>query len=1080
MPTYTVQITPDVFETVEANSPEEARRKVDQLIADKGTRNIYDKLYFDYDTGVNKRGIRRKLALAEIGEFGDERETILDRIVGSSNHLKNTKNQIAITPDGMRILGLKPKSIQLADGTIIEQNTVVDERGFDLRGDLADFAGIAGPLVGSLQFLRPQSRILNFFKNQPRFGRISAVAAGSAAGKGVEEAVETLRGVQEQDLGQVARTLSQEALLGAAGQTVGEAFGGIYTMYFGKRIPLDDGRLLSAINEGYNPDDILRLQKELGKFPNQQQIKDAVANGTVRIMGAKFVPGQKTMGAEIPGRIQAATETVFGNKRIPDQRDFFLEVFGGLQDDFGKYAENLDRFVSQSTRETISDQVITARNALYNKEQNIVDTLDNLVKNTIDDAVDLGNPTSIPTKAEFGVELAQALGTARTASQAFIKTKYNGVKRLFDDLTETKPGASELDLEKSKIIKKVISDEFIKARRTAAEIFQEYEKKYKNAKNLDPNYQNLKAMHDAFDDLDFKNPDLEFIRDLDSLASTTRVLFMKSKSPARKAYTELKRLLDNFDSTTGKYRDGESILKNLELDSLEKISLKIADENSQRIKNGLPPIRLNANDQKKIENAVKELRKANKTTYDIESIFDKIPEDKIVKDATKGAFDGDDVFETLVMKGQPTRLQSVFRALKEFESNIKDLPDGAKYLEDLPYNSPEKELKGKIKQRLFADFIEDSTDYGTDTINIQTFARKIKSFDERHKGKLDDILTDRDTGINLAPRLRVIADQLVRLNPKLKPDELLREVQEFASNSKGLSDLETGQAFFNKLTELAEASSERLAFLANRTINELPEKSVEEITDVIFRPNAGTNIEKLKNILSPEAFESLKKTSMQRILEKSIDINGKGSINDILKPGRLKVALDSYGDDTLDAMFGTEVRQSLRNIHKTMDLATFGEVGRGGGAGVLVAATIAINAFNINMLPTVIGLGIMREIFSNPTIVKLLAKRDKGSIARVLSAFAVALRQAGVRGLQDTGESLGESISGLAKDEDVQAVLQPTIESINQTSNMLPGFQLTQPSTPIELPEVEAPAKQSPLNEDRLAFAERLAGRPVI
>ena len=99
------------------------------------------------------------------------------------------------------------------------------------------------------------------------------------------------------------------------------------------------------------------------------------------------------------------------------------------------------------------------------------------------------------------------------------------------------------------------------------------------------------------------------------------------------------------------------------------------------------------------------------------------------------------------------------------------------------------------------------------------------------------------------------------------------------------------------------------------------------------------------------------------------------------------------------------------------------------------------------MLPTVIGLGIMREIFSNPAIVKLLAKRDKGSIARGLSAFAVALRQAGVRELQDTGESLGESISGLAKDEDVQAVLQPTIESINQTSNMLPGFQQTQPST---------------------------------
>ena len=154
-----------------------------------------------------------------------------------------------------------------------------------------------------------------------------------------------------------------------------------------------------------------------------------------------------------------------------------------------------------------------------------------------------------------------------------------------------------------------------------------------NAKNLDANYQNLKAMRDAFNDLDFTNPDLEFVRDLDSLASTTRVLFMKSRSPARKAYTELKRLLDYFDSTSGRYRDGESILKNLELNSLEKISTKIAEKNSQRIADGLPPIRLNTNDQKKIENAVKELRKANKTTYDIESIFDKIPEDKIVKDA---------------------------------------------------------------------------------------------------------------------------------------------------------------------------------------------------------------------------------------------------------------------------------------------------------------------------------------------------------------------------------------------------------------------------------------------------------------
>jgi hypothetical protein len=73
MESYTVQIAPGVTETVEAETPEQARRIVKQLIQDKGTRNIFDKLYFDYDTGVNVRGIRRKLAQAEVGQNFDDR-----------------------------------------------------------------------------------------------------------------------------------------------------------------------------------------------------------------------------------------------------------------------------------------------------------------------------------------------------------------------------------------------------------------------------------------------------------------------------------------------------------------------------------------------------------------------------------------------------------------------------------------------------------------------------------------------------------------------------------------------------------------------------------------------------------------------------------------------------------------------------------------------------------------------------------------------------------------------------------------------------------------------------------------------
>ena len=37
---------------------------------------------------------------------------------------------------------------------------------------------------------------------------------------------------------------------------------------------------------------------------------------------------------------------------------------------------------------------------------------------------------------------------------------------------------------------------------------------------------------------------------------------------------------------------------------------------------------------------------------------------------------------------------------------------------------------------------------------------------------------------------------------------------------------------------------------------------------------------------------------MQKLLSKSIDLNGKGRITDLFKPGNLKTALESYGDET--------------------------------------------------------------------------------------------------------------------------------------------------------------------------------------
>jgi hypothetical protein len=1101
MESYTVKIAPGVTETVMATSPEEARRKVRILIADKGTRNIYDKLYFDYDTGVNKRGIRRKLAQAEISKRGDERELVLDRIVGSGGHVKNTKGQIAITPTGMRELGLEVPKIRLADGTVLEQNTVVDEKGFDLRNDLADFAGVAGPIAGAIGMMRPGSRVLEFFKNTPRFGRMAGASIGSAGGKGVEEYAELLRDVQLQSTGEIANLLKQEALLGGVGQGVGELVGAAYIATLGKRTPIDEGRMLEQINKGRNAPDIYELDRSLGRKATEKEIQDAIATGKVRVSEFKFVPGQKTIGREIPGRLQAVTETVFGNKRLNDQRDYFAELFGNLSKTIGAADNELEKFISQSTKETLDEQIEIARNALVTKEQNVLDTLNNLVENTIDDAFEIGNRAAITDRREFGLELAQGLGKARTFASGYLDGKYTAVNELFDNLKD-RPGRGtntvkvkvdnrnknfgtlfdrptqilQVDpvVAKGELIDQVIKDTIKINKARASEIYQEYVNNFGKGRSLDPNNQYVELLNKAIQD---PRTDLQYFRNLSSISSAQRV-FMREPTAARATFTDLMRTIDNFSGASGTYREGGSILKDLSENSFETIVERLPAYNNLRKRAGLQPMNFTDSDFRKIQNAVKELRKANKDTYEIESIFNRIPEASIVEDATRGAFDGDEVFDTLVMKGDKQRLNSVLQALKVF-NRYKNNVD-KKYLKDLPYENVESELKAKLKQRLFQDFVDKSTDYSTNRIVIQEFARKLQAFERSNPGKLDILFTD-SSGINTANRVKTVIDQMVKLKPDIAPNKLRQLISEFNTNPRGLSEVESNIGFIDELGRLARASEEKLRFNANKSISELPNKTVEEITETIFRPNAASNIEELKLIVSPEVFQSVQRTSMQRILENALDIQGRGSINDILKPGRLKTSLDSYGDETLDAMFGTKFRQELRNIQRIMDTATRGEVGRGGGAGTLVAATIAVNAFNINMLPTVAGLAILREVFSNPKIVGLLGKTDKGSVLQVLDAFEQSLRQLGIRAINDQAGIISDTVTEALGGEEAQSILEPIREGVQETIQSVQDVEVPTLTSNIELPDIEPVTMPNQgISDERLAFAERLSGRRII
>jgi hypothetical protein len=488
-----------------------------------------------------------------------------------------------------------------------------------------------------------------------------------------------------------------------------------------------------------------------------------------------------------------------------------------------------------------------------------------------------------------------------------------------------------------------------------------------------------------------------------------------------------------------------------------------------------------------INNAIKQLRIANETAAKRMAPFDRMEIKKIISNSQKGAFDADDIYKKVILDGYKSELDDIFKALNQYD---RYLTQAGKV------GNTEKRLKGQIKQRLFNDAFRASTDVVDESINFTEFARQINRFERDYPGKLDSLFTDSATGRNTAKLVRDTIAQVNKINPRLKPQDIKNLVNDFTINNKGLGASDQGLAFVQGLKQLATASENRLKLEANRAISDLPLKGIDETVNIIFRPNANANIQILKDTVSDEVFTSIQQASMQKLLSKSVDLNGKGRITDLFKSGNLKTALDSYGDETLDAMFGKELTQGLRYFQKTVDTLTKQEAGRGGAAGGLVAAGIGASlALNpIAVLPTVLGLAVARKLFSSPRVIAAFAKTDKGSIMTSLDMTEQAIRQTLVRelgmGAEQAGSIARDIMSGAIDKLELEELLNPAKELINQTVTGVEDIKqdarqnLRSTQAPvvqnIPLPDVssiEMP-NMNPLSQDRLNLDEQLFGRP--
>ena len=1182
MPKFRVNIAPGVSHVIEAKNEDEARKKTRAEIAKGAVSPFYDELFFDYETGVDPRKIkpkegkalRQRLGRAEISKDPDDpykeqnkvlgdimarvrattdpytQEGVAQNIVGDSGFIRNTKGQLALTPDGLRLLGLPVKTRTLQDGTVIEQNTIIDENDFNMMtGDAADMSGIAGPVLTTIAAFLPQVKLVKgitaLLGGRARLARTFVAGGASAAGKAGEEYFDAIEGFQLQDADEIEDMLKGEFIIGSVGQGVfGEIPGAIFKAAFGKTAPLENQRIGFVASRNLSWADVKKLDEQAGKPLTNDQILKAAKQGKVRKFDYKmskgFLPSRGVFGQKLPANYQAIVEQVLGNERRRKPNTLYLraalnDILSNIKDE----KEALNQSLSASSKQGLDAQVNAALQNLRLQEQKVTDSLRKLLDDVGEDILEVGDYGNIPANKVFGEELkdtvAKAQGAAMESSGElyhavdkklinfrFYKTDADGnfVKDADGNLVpeDTKltinrrgePEAAldadgnpilrtELEQNKARVVNRVINDVVLKHLQRARRMVElDKPKKKGTMQQLTdpaadvPNNIRLQLERNLDQAIELaKNGqyDLRMIRN-DANYLKRFLHEIAKESDERKLVKNVMRVYDDYGIGKKGTKNTNSILTELGEDLEEEVLTAL----------GNARLRLNKTERDLLQQSMKDLRDANKHHAERMQPFDNKIMNGLVIKAGKGVINADEVYSKALISGTKEDLDNIFQGLRDYDEYIKT----DKYYQktdadgNIIPNYYETKLKADLKNRLFADALYEATKDELTDVNFTQFAREILKFEKLHgKEKFDALFTDPVSRISTGGQVRATLNQLNQIGFNPKPKELRNIINDITARNaaRGLNPSDQGKIFTEQLKRLADATEKRMKFEKTRAIADLPEKTIEETVNTIFRPGSATVINSLKETVDDAVFNDIQKASMQKLLAKSIDMNGEGNITDLFKAQNLKTSLDSFGDETLDAMFGAETRRGLRAFQQQIDVLTGGEPGRGGAAGGLIAAGLsaAIVFAPLANIPTVAALIIARELITFPPFVRLMSRSDQGSIGQALQIFNTTLRQFGLRMVDGEIVPIGSGINNLLEgafdkgatavgitDDEIKGATQEGQSSYQELRDKVLRPLITQPGLPQIAPVQTPQTPTDPLSQERLDFAEQVAGRPVL
>tara|TARA_R110000782_G_scaffold268297_1_gene364508 strand:+ start:2355 stop:5363 length:3009 start_codon:yes stop_codon:yes gene_type:complete len=937
MNTYNIKLTDDITIPVRANSPEEAQRIIRAEMVKREASPLFDKVYFDYETGINVPRLRAALGRQEKKE---EKENVLRAYVDSSGFTETTKGDFAITPEGQRALADKGL---LDREKISDKNIVIEENKFGTAGDFADFSGAVGPIFGAIAALSPQLRIakgIQYFFKSPMVSNAIAAGLGSAGGKAAEESLDLAQGYQEKDANELADLLKFEFGVGSVAQGVGDIGMKAVGAFFGRKAPIENIRDAWAANKGVSLDDVYKLEEKLGKFVTESDLKKAIKRGEIKPLNAKAVLGQRVTGRALQARFQGAGETIFGKtKREKTIIDYNLDALNQLKNKIADKRAKLNSYsdFAESDSRVISE--LKARRAELDKaESSVQNELTRLLTDLSEETAGFNSAimnAGTPGKKELGQNVQD---TISAAYKAMMDDQRLGYKKIGDSL-----------------------------------------------KKLNPDYTiNMSDVGVQLDEIftrgrgigigDIPNPIIKLRNAIEENAEFT----LKDLVEDRKIIRGLKDLKD----LTGDA--GEAVTS----------SLKALDDKIENLPNNLHSIKGSKEEVIEIINA---LKKQNASYANSLKPFDKA---KVQKIMSNKEIDADDVFNVIF--------------------NGKEIGDAKAIIQAIPSAKRAALQQGLLRRYLKEQINSSVPDPITGIVNPVQFANKVL----KNKEVLSEFLGPR------ASQFFQTIEDFSKLRPNLSAKELTDVADELAgripqmeamSGAGTLNYPPSFNRFVEALKEKAETSAQSLEIQKSNIFTRLESASPEEVAKIVFRPKSSEDILRVKNLVSDEAFLDIQDQALEQILKDGVQ-EGSNKLSDIFKPGNLERALRSYDNETLTAMFGKEMTQSLNNYARQLRVTVQDEIT--GGAGSLVAGALALNVFNVALWPTVAMMGLYKTVFSNPRIVGMLAKTDKSSIAEVVKFVANTIKFGGIRGLAvetgDGADAFSREVEKLQQSEEGQ------------------------------------------------------------